>query len=336
MDAFYSHYPFLDGAKSLVGSLEGAYTQDEIMDKAQERLKMAVVEGEVRLMGAQLARMLELDLLSYAASRMVVAASKNKALCARVASAEAKRALHYLQHEDEGRLLFIAHEIGLGLQKGENGNFSLAFFDYLRFKPKEEGFKLSAKPIAGGVVAISRADADRFVQEAARMKMDVLLPVQDVKFTPEILAIAKEMAGLLPKTLMQVGNIAQGDFPPCICRIIEDMRNGEHIGHQARWALGVYLVRSGMKMEDILAIYASSPQYNEGTTKYQLEYLRQKEYSMPSCATMDAYGIAQQDCPCLVGGERRGTPITNSRRRTSISYEKSKTEKTDGAAAEKE
>jgi len=127
----------------------------------------------------------------------------------------------------------------------------------------------------------------------------------------------------IPTPVAPIENIAKTDFPPCICRIIEDMKNGEHIGHQARWALGVYLVRSGMKTEDVLAIYADSPEYNENTTKYQLEYIKGKEYSMPSCATMDTYGLSQNNCPCLVAGVRRGTPVTNSRRRTG-NYEKTK------------
>lgn len=313
MDEFYSHYPFLEGAKEIVRGISAKYTQDEIEEKAHERMKGAVERGEIGIVGGTLARALELDLLSYAATRMAVGASKNKAVCARVAAAEARRAAHYLEMESDEKLVGIAKELGLRLEKKE-GSFCTPFFDYLRFKPKEEEFKLSAKPIAGGVVALSKKEAQRFVQEAARMKMDALPHVADAKFSPQIMEIAKEAISLLPKASAPIGNIAKADFPPCICRIIEDMKNGEHIGHQARWALGVYLVRCGMKMEDVLAIYASSPEYNENTTKYQLEYIRQKEYSMPSCATMDTYGIAQPTCPCLRQGARKGTPITNSRR----------------------
>jgi len=317
MDAFYSHYPFLEGAKAVVKEITPHYTQDEILDKAQDRLESAVGKGEIATVGST-TRGIELDLLSYAAARMVLVATKNKAMCARVAAAESRRALKYLQQENDEKLLSIAKELELGLTKESNGFFALPFFDYLRFKPKEEEFKLSAKPIAGGVVTLSRKEAERFVQEAARMKMDVLVHVSDMKFSPQILEIGKKAISLLPKASAPIENIAKTDFPPCICRIIEDMKNGEHIGHQARWALGVYLVRSGMKTEEILSIYAESPEYNENTTKYQLEYLKNKEYSMPSCSTMDTYGLAQNNCPCLYGGARKGTPVTNSRRRSGI------------------
>ena len=82
-------------------------------------------------------------------------------------------------------------------------------------------------------------------------------------------------------------------------KLIDDLRGSINVPHLGRVALAVYLIKAGLSDEHIGQLFSSAPDYNADTTKYQVAYTRQKAYSMPSCSTMDSWGVCVANCRCF-------------------------------------
>lgn len=59
------------------------------------------------------------------------------------------------------------------------------------------------------------------------------------------------------------------------------------------------MTNAGVGTEDIIKLFKNAPDYNFETTKYQVEHVKSKSYKMPSCATMDSWGICIATCRCF-------------------------------------
>ena len=113
------------------------------------------------------------------------------------------------------------------------------------------------------------------------------------------------MGALIPKLEAAVIKVGQENYPPCIKKLIEDLALNVNVPHTGRVALAIYLVNAGVPDDKIVDLFRHAPDFSEKTTSYQVEYIRQRKYSMPSCSTMDSYGICIADCRC-------GTPCTTA------------------------
>jgi DNA primase large subunit len=103
---------------------------------------------------------------------------------------------------------------------------------------------------------------------------------------------------LLPRLETGTVKVGQENYPPCIRRLLEEMSMNVNLPHNARVALAIYLVKAGVAVDAIVGIFRAAPDFSEKTTRYQVEYLKQKGYAMPSCSTMDSYGICVAQCRC--------------------------------------
>jgi DNA primase large subunit len=92
--------------------------------------------------------------------------------------------------------------------------------------------------------------------------------------------------------------VGQENYPPCIRKLIEELALNVNVSHTGRVALAIYLVNAGAKDDEIVGYFRHAPDFSEKTTRYQVEHIRKKQYKMPSCATMDSYGICVADCRC--------------------------------------
>ena len=94
----------------------------------------------------------------------------------------------------------------------------------------------------------------------------------------------------------------EGDNPPCIEKLLDQLKKHENLNHQARWTLAVYLTNRGMTIEKIFSLYSNLPDFNEKTTRYQLEHIQKRGYTTPACSTMLTYGLCCANC-------RIGSPL---------------------------
>ncbi|MEM2137478.1 MAG: hypothetical protein QW568_00120, partial [Candidatus Anstonellaceae archaeon] len=239
------------------------------------------------------------ELVLYAAGRMIVSSANNRYLINRYAVAEAKRASDYLASDISKRPEYLdmaASEFGIRFEKNSDA-FFVSLADYLNYTPRSVDYKLSNREVSGGKVKIKSHERIRMVEEAVKKKIEATLPIR-AEFTPDIKASGVRLLALLPKLEAPVTKVGQENYPPCIRKLIEELALNVNVPHTGRVALAIYLVNAGAKDEEIVDYFRHAPDFSEKTTRYQVEHIRKKQYKMPSCATMDSYGICVADCRC--------------------------------------
>ena len=296
-----SRYPFSRQAREHVAS-SGLELTSSIVEKAENRVREALVSGKI-MRGAELPSAQEEELAAYAGARMIVSAAANRYLINRYAVAEAKRASDYLSADDSARPEYVsevAGEFGIAFER-QGKDFLLPLAHYLAYTPRSFDYKLTNREVKDGKVRVSRHERIRILEEAVRKRIEGSLPVK-ADFPAEVKSAAARMSALIPKLEAAVVKVGQENYPPCIKKLIDDLALNVNVPHTGRVALAIYLVSAGVETEKIVDLFRHAPDFSEKTTRYQVEYIKQKKYSMPSCSTMDSYGICIADCRC-------GTPL---------------------------
>jgi len=298
---FCSHYPFSSAAKAHVSERRMEIVSSYV-EKAEGRVREAIVSGKVGKVPA-LSEAQEEELALYAIARMIVSCAANRYLINRYAVAEAKKTGSYLSSDASAHPEYVdavAAEFGIKFEKA-GALFLVPLGKYLTYTPRSIDYKLANREVAAGKVKVSSHERVRILEEAVRKKIERELPIR-AAFPGEVKAAGARVLALLPKLEANVVKVGQENYPPCVNRMIEELALNVNLPHTARVALGIYLVKAGMPTDRILGIFRSAPDFSEKTTRYQVEYLRTKGYSMPSCSTMDSYGACVAECRC-------GTPL---------------------------
>ncbi|MEM4348734.1 MAG: hypothetical protein QXN37_04160 [Candidatus Anstonellaceae archaeon] len=292
--SFCARYPFTKEAKEYV-SLAKLQLSSMIIEKAEKRVQEALETGKIKKV-AQLPEAQEEELVVYAASRMIVAAASNRYIASRYCVAEAKRASEYLRADTKENVQKVAEELDLEFET-IGGGIRIPFWQYLSFSPRSYDYKLSNRRLKGGWVWVNANEQIRILEEAIRKRMELTLPAK-----PQVGMQVKEAAArilkIMPKLEMASTKIGQENYPPCIRKLIEDLAMNINVPHTGRVALAIYLTHAGLSVEKIVDLFRHAPDFSEKITRYQVEYIRSKKYSMPSCSTMDGYGLCIADCRC--------------------------------------
>lgn len=298
---FCSRYPFTSQAKEYVSD-SGLELTSSLIDKAEARVSNALVSGKVKRV-ADLPEAREEELALYAGARMIVSAANNRYIINRYAVAEAKRAGEYLAGDESAHPDYVdgvASEFGVKFEK-QGRDFLVPLAAYLPFTPRSMDYKLTNRQVKGGYVRVSAHERLRMLEEAVKKRIESSLPIR-AKFSDEINEAGKRMLSLIPKLEIVATKVGQENYPPCIRKLIEDLALSINLPHTARVALGIYLINAGVSTDRIVDYFRTAPDFSEKTTRYQVEHLRSRKYNMPSCSTMDSYGICIADCRC-------GTPL---------------------------
>ena len=298
---FCAHYPFSSPAKAYVSN-RGMEVVSSYIEKAEERVREAIVSGKVKKVPAMTDAQEE-ELALYAIARMIISCAANRYLINRYAVAEAKKTGEYLSSDAAARPEYVdavASEFGVKFEKA-GAHFLVPLGKYLAYTPRSIDYKLANREVSGGKVLVSSHERIRMLEEAVKKKIERELPIK-ADFLPEVKSSGVRMLALLPKLETAVMKLGQENYPPCIRRMLEELSLNVNLPHTARVALGIYLIKAGMPTGKIIDVFRGAPDFSESTTRYQVEYLRTKGYNMPSCATMDSYGVCIAVCRC-------GTPL---------------------------
>ncbi|MFH1094781.1 MAG: hypothetical protein V1728_01025 [Candidatus Micrarchaeota archaeon] len=302
---FCAHFPFSDEAKDYARLLKLSL-DEEALRGGEERLKQALgPAGEIKP-GLELESDLAGRLLHYAASRMILAAWKNRYAIRRMAVAESKLAHKFLRSEGDKRAGYapkLAASLGILFTEAPNAGrealFLLPFWQYLLYTPRDVHYKLVNMPLASGFVTVSGEQRLRILEEAVKKRLEDG-PLPALKEPPaEITAAIKRLEPLLPRETLAPTQIGAKDFPPCIRKMLDDLAMSINVPHSGRLSLAIYLIKAGLSDEQIVSVFSHAPDFSKETTAYQVNYIRQKAYSMPSCATMDTYGLCIAACRCF-------------------------------------
>ena len=299
--AFCSHYPFSKAAKDAVAA-SGIELSSSLVEKAEKRLSNALVSGKIKR-SAELHSAQEEELAIYAICRMIASAAANRYIINRYAVAEAKRAGEYLAADEAAHPEYVqevAAEFGVKFAARGKG-FAIPLSSYLSFTPRSMDYKLTNREVERGMVLVSSHERLRILEEAVKRRIEGSLPIR-AKFSEDVQEAAKRMLTLIPKLEIAAVKVGQENYPPCIKKLLEDLALSINLPHTARVALAIYLVNAGVATDRIVDYFRGAPDFSEKTTRYQVEHIRARKYNMPSCSTMDSYGICIADCRC-------GTPL---------------------------
>jgi len=305
----HAKYPFLSDSKQFASSKNIGFS-DLYLEAGAKRALAAIGErGEIpKFAPGGLESVVVGELAAYTICRMIVSTLANRYYINRLAVAESKRARGYLDYESDENLRVVAVDLGVGFEaqgpasgtysKGHE-SFRMPLHDYVRFCPKTADYRLVRQDVAHGFVSgLKRERLTRVLEEAIRKRIESGMPVRG-EFPQQIVRLAQKLKKLLPVQQVEVVKIPIGNYPPCIKKIISDLAASVNVPHTSRWALAVYLVSAGVTTEDIVKLFTTAPDFNEQTTRYQVEHVRSKAYRMPSCASMDSWGICIASCRCF-------------------------------------
>jgi len=234
------------------------------------------------------------EVYSFIAAKLI-AANVGRSVLNKLAVYESKRFSKLSEDLPIDRLKEIAIEtFGLSIEGGE-----VLWIDvpgFLRASCHIGGVKwrLVNRIVKGGKVMIDRADLRRLLAEYVRISVIETPKIE----LPDPLKRTAEEVSLLYKARMRrrTKKPKKGDFPPCIRALIDRLRRGENLTHQARFTLATFLLKVGWTEEQVLDLFRNLPDFNEKITSYQISHIAKKKYMPPNCDTMRSWGLCPEEC----------------------------------------
>lgn len=245
-----------------------------------------------------------MEVLSYPYARMIVSCINDRFLTKRYALAEASRMNELLSNDRESEIT-VAEELGVFSTIDEtDGMIDMHFSDYLRFSHviKAVEWKLINTDLRRGFVHLDPEKFNRLLQNAFQERIESELPLNVPDgFRKAIARDADHVSVVLyekKREMSPTGGEAMNPdcLPPCMKTILASAQNGVNLPHSARFALVSYLNALGLTYEQIIGLFAQSPDFDESKSGYQIKHITGEDrgregYIPPECSTMKTNGI---------------------------------------------
>ncbi len=304
-----ANYPFLGDSATYLK--EYGPTLEELLNDiayertralGKERVLEALEEGIVKDHGLLTDADRLAELLSYVAARILVSCVNDPYLTKRYALAEAKTMSGRLRDEDFDFVVNTAKELNLDV-KPENDICRIHFTHYLRStsQMRSKPWKIVNKDMRNGYIILDKDRLARVIQQTLQRRIEKELPAE---VSDDILEVLSTQVAEIKKAVEErkstfkakdFGRIRVTKLPPCIRHLLAKAQAGENLPHSGRFALTAFLHAIGMTSREILQLFASSPDFDETKTHYQIEHITGiisgTEYTPPECSTMKSYGI---------------------------------------------
>src|SRR5665647_1468336 len=262
----FAKYPFLKQASKQIEELQftiGSLASEKtVFDRAQERVKKAILDVNTGEMVKDKAT----EISSFAASLILVIATKNSWIKKRYALAVAKTAYAQMLKPKE-KIESIAKDFDWDIAEGKPyKDFRIGFSIYLKNSAHMHGseWKLINQILDKGMVYLNRDKGIRLLQEEVKRRVEKRLDVSEIKNLPEeITAIAEELIKLAQEIMGQEIEempkvVIQAAFPPCINALYADAAQSHHLSHIGRFTLTSFLVNIGMTPEGLNEMFKLS------------------------------------------------------------------------------
>jgi DNA primase large subunit len=171
-------------------------------------------------------------------------------------------------------------------------------------------WRLVNRMLTKGYVYLTEAEAVRlFRQKAYKMLSSTEnAPKVKIKSLPPKLAeaaedIVQELVRLRSSYAYETATAPiTEDWPPCMQAIRNRIADASH---KELFTLTAFMINKGHSKEEILALLAERPDFNERIARYQVEHIAglrgsRTRYRPPSCQTMRSLGLCVKDgrfCP---------------------------------------
>ena len=245
-----------------------------------------------------------MEVMSYPYARMLVSMASDRFLTKRYALAEAVRMNRILAGEDRATLVTVSDDLGVESMVDPDGNIRMKFTDYLRLanRLKSVDWKLINSDIHSGMVFLPQDKFSRLMQNALQDRIESELPlITPDEFKPymtgDVTSVSMALEEAKAKYSPTGGEGMKNEFlPPCITRIMEMSRQGMNLPHSARFALVTFLSALGLGYDDIIRVFAESPDFDESKSEYQIKHITGENrggdaYTAPECKTMKTNGL---------------------------------------------
>ena len=243
----------------------------------------------------------EIELFSYVMGRALVSCIRESVLVQRYANAEAHDAFTKLRNAGE-RLQdeYIARMLGdLGIPiSADNNIFQLHFTDLIKYTGRLRGpqWRLVNR-LNRGQVRLAKNEMIQVLAEAVRLKVLHGLPLKlSSKMCEELVPYTSPLRKAMSAVSLRPadsGPVSLEACPPCMKALLSQVKAGQNLSHPARFALTSFLANIGMKTEEIVHVYQTSPDFDYELTRYQVDHIKGasgKDYTPPGCSTMETYG----------------------------------------------
>jgi DNA primase large subunit len=299
-----SYFPFTQEAAHQVHS--AGFSLESLLDKTS--FKAVRNRAAERVLGAIIGEIPDkwpatdaegfMELLSYPLSRVIVSCLDDDAILRRYALAEAKLAFKRMQRDRE-EIISLANDLGLHPQDSKEP-FKIHFSEYIKaaHSMRSPKWKLVNSDLKGGYITVTREGLMRLMEEMVRDRIFKGLPVPLEEGLCEKLAdcirpLRLELDKMNARHKVDLGQVEELAFPPCIKAMLSQVSAGHNLAHSARFALTSFLLQINMSPVEVVALFNSSPDFDEDQTRYQVEHISGSsgtKYKPPSCATMITYG----------------------------------------------
>ena len=329
-----SRYPFLQNAQ-VVASENGAGIEElissetfaEARSRGMQRVMSALDRSEVEYatMRTDVDRIEEI--MSYPYARILVSCVNDKFLTKRYALAEAVHMNNLLGQEPYAVVHQIASELGVKT-KVIDDKLLMHFSDYLKYSARIKSieWKLVNTELKNGYVALSHERFDRVLQNALQDRIESELPLNvpeaiENAIKKDISAVENHLAASKSRyNTAFTGELKPEILPPCIRTLLSMAQNGINLPHSGRFALVSFLHKIGLSLEQILALFAQSPDFDESKSIYQIKHITgdlngTEGYTPPECGTMKTMGICYEPDE-LCGQDKMNHPLNYFRIKT--------------------
>ncbi|QOR93838.1 DNA primase [Thermosphaera chiliense] len=104
----------------------------------------------------------------------------------------------------------------------------------------------------------------------------------------------------------EVSGVVEEAFPPCIKKILSTIKSGGNPSHEERFNLAAFLVNIGYSVDDVLAVFRTTADFDEKIARYQVEHIAglrgsRRKYTPYSCDRMKSVGACPIQNYCAGG-----------------------------------
>lgn len=336
---FEAYYPFTSESRrsaeeygAQLGDLLTNLSFEDARIRGCDRVEKAILESEVKYTPVRNEVDMVMEIMSYPYARIIVSAINDKFLTKRYALAEAVHMNKLLGQESFAGLHKIASELDVKTRTVDD-QLQMHFSDYLKLsnRIKSTDWKLVNTEIRNGFVLLSKERFTRVLQNALQDRIESELPM---KLPDDIKAAVKKDADRLTNILEGskakfnvtfTGELKPELLPPCIRTLLANAQNGMNLPHSGRFAVVSFLHAIGMNSQQILALFAQSPDFDESKSIYQIKHITGElngtdGYTPPECGTMKTNGICY-DPDQLCARDTMNHPLTYFRIKSGKPYQ---------------
>lgn len=307
---FAQKYPFTPIAKRIVQ--ESGFTlnnvPDAILNRARSMVSAAFLQKEYLPKIEISSDLLNNEILAFPVSKIVVSLINRFELYRKYSQMFGNSVFKHLEGEKDDVVLDMATDLNLKFDLSDDLSYfvQLGLADYLRPELEENFMKLVNRGVENGKVMLTRNDFVRFISIVVSKDLRNSLPVEIKEVPSSFKDTAEETDAEFAKTIRKrysktdFGEVAPESFPPCMAKIYSELMSGINVTHSGRFVIATFLNSIGMSSEKIIDMYHETPNFNERTTRYQVERLagiKGKSYSAPSCDKMRSYNLCISNCP---------------------------------------